>query len=247
MRVLLGLLLLMNSSTALQADTVAVAVAANFSAPMKALGQRFEAQSGHQLRLVFGSSGKMFAQIVHGAPYQVFLSADAQKPQKLIDQNLAIAESRFTYAEGALALWCADERFGPIDADTLGSASFRHLAMANARLAPYGLAAREVLQKLALWPAIKARVVTGENIAQTFQFVATGNAELGFVALSQVLEKDRIKSGSAWRVPTDWHSPIRQDAVLLKRGVGSEAAQQFLDYLQSPEAQALIRGFGYQF
>ncbi|MEW7981019.1 MAG: molybdate ABC transporter substrate-binding protein [Candidatus Sedimenticola endophacoides] len=232
-------------SQPVSADVVRVAVAANFSAPMKALVKEFRQQTGHRVQPVFGSSGKLYAQIMNGAPYQVFLSADTAKPDKLIQQARADSSTRFTYARGALVLWSADESQAQIEPGLIRKAAFRHLALANARLAPYGRAAKEALRNLELWEPLKSKVVTGENISQTYQFVASGNAEFGFIALSQVAEKGRIKKGSGWIVPQDYHTPILQDAVLLNRGKHNPAALALIDFLQSESAKDLIESYGY--
>lgn len=227
------------------AETVNVAVAANFTAPMKAIAAKFQQDTGHHARLAFGSSGKFFAQISHGAPFQVFLSADSQKPAKLEAEGLALAGSRFTYALGSLVLWSADPRQVDPEARVLKSGDFKHLAIANPRLAPYGVAAEETMQKLGVWSSLQSRLVRGENIAQTYQFVASGNAELGFVALSQVMEDGQIRRGSAWRVPAKMHSPIRQDAVILSKGRDNPAARALMAYLKSPAAARIITAYGY--
>ena len=229
----------------LWADTVTAAVAANFTRPMQALADRFEAETGHQLRLSFGSSGQLFAQIQNGAPFDVFLSADQAKPEALIDAGDALADSRFTYAVGALALWSATaNRFRDGEA-LLRSGDFNRLAIANPRLAPYGAAAMDVLDRLGLSEQLADQIVQGQNIAQTHQFVATGNADLGLVALSQIIDNGRVTSGSAWIVPTDYYHPIRQDAVLLNRAKDNTAAQALLAFLRSDTSQALIETYGY--
>jgi molybdate transport system substrate-binding protein len=217
-----------------------VAVAANFAAPAKDLSAAFAAASGHTLTLSNGSTGKFYAQIRSGAPFDVLLSADEETPRRLEAEKRAVAGSRFTYAVGRLALW--DPKNHSLSVERLKEGSFKRLAIANPRLAPYGAAAREALQKLGLWDTVQPKLVQGENIAQTFQFVASGNAELGFVALSQL----RGAGGAHWRVPEGLHAPLRQDAVLLARGAGNAAAAAFLDYLQSASARERIRGYGYQ-
>ncbi|WP_243989414.1 molybdate ABC transporter substrate-binding protein [Thalassolituus sp. C2-1] len=230
------------------AAEVMVAVASNFTAPMKDIAERFQQHSGHQLVMAFGSSGKFTAQIHNGAPFEVFLSADQAKPEALIRAGLASADSRFTYALGRLALWTTSP-----DVDVraqLHSGQFRKLALANPRLAPYGTAAQQTLAALALTDSVAARQVMGENIAQTWQFVASGNAQLGFVALSQVMSGGDIHHGSVWIVPDTLYQPIRQDAVLLKKGElkkgePNPAARAFLAFLQSAEVTELIRGYGY--
>jgi len=229
-----------------QAEVVRVAVASNFSAPMKSIASEFEKDTGHRIELIFGSSGKLYAQIVNGAPFQVFLSADSSKPARLEKEGRALTGSRFTYAQGALVLWSA--RPGLIDeTDTLlVSGQFKRLAIANERLAPYGLAAREVLENIKVWAQVKDKLVMGENIAQTFQFVSTGNADVGFIALSQAIEAGRLQSGSAWIVPPQLHAPIQQDAVLLEKGRDNRGAMALLDYLRSDKAVSLIRSHGYR-
>ncbi|MDQ3271425.1 MAG: molybdate ABC transporter substrate-binding protein [Pseudomonadota bacterium] len=230
---------------ALAAD-VQVAVAANFTAPMKIIAADFEKTTGHRPVLSFGATGKFYAQITNGAPFDVFLAADDATPKKLEQEGAAVSGSRFTYATGKLALWSA--RPGLVDAqgEVLKNGGFSKLAIAAPKLAPYGAAAVETLTRLGLMAALQPKLVTGESIGQAFSFVSTGNAELGFVALSQVLEGGKIKSGSAWIVPEGLHSPIRQDAVLLTKGKHSPAAQQFIDFLKTGNAKAVIRAYGYQ-
>lgn len=226
------------------ADNVSVAVAANFTAPMKQIAADFEKTSGHTATLSFGSSGKFVAQISNGAPFEVFLSADQDKPGALQQQGLSVASSRFTYAEGSLALWSNKTGVDPQAMLTQGD--YRKLAIANPRLAPYGAAALQVLEQLQLTSAATARLVQGDNIAQTWQFAASGNAELAFVALSQVTADGKISQGSAWVVPNHLHDPIKQDAVLLVQGQNNPAATALMSYLQSEAARAVIRSFGYQ-
>ena len=229
-----------------RAGDVQVAVAANFTAPAKLLAAEFEKESGHRAQLAFGGTGKFYAQIRNGAPFEVLLAADDETPARLEKEGIAVAGSRYTYATGRLALWSA--RPGHVDdkGEVLKKAGFRHLAIANPKLAPYGAAAVEALTALGRLDAVQAKFVQGENIAQTHQFVASGNAELGFVALSQVMKDGRISEGSAWIVPTDLHRPIRQDAVLLNKGRGRPAAEAWLGFLKSDKAQAIIRSFGYE-
>ena len=229
------------------ADTVSVAVAANFTAPMQKIAAAFEADTGHKAELSFGATGKFYAQITHGAPFQVLLSADDTTPTRLEREGKAVAHSRFTYAIGTLVLWSAQP--GTVDAkgDVLKSGDFKHLAIANPKLAPYGAAALQVMEKLGVATALQPRLVQGENIAQTFQFVSTGNAQLGFVALSQVMADGKIRSGSAWQVPASLHEPIRQDAVLLMPGKDSAAASALLTYLRGSKARAIIQSYGYSF
>ena len=232
---------------AAHADTVSVAVAANFTAPMQKIAAAFEIDTGHKAELSFGATGKFYAQITHGAPFQVLLSADDTTPARLEREGKAVAHSRFTYAIGTLVLWSAQP--GTVDAkgDVLKSGDFKHLAIANPKLAPYGAAALQVMEKLGVATALQPRLVQGENIAQTFQFVSTGNAQLGFVALSQVMADGKIRSGSAWQVPASLHEPIRQDAVLLMPGKDSAAASALLTYLRGSKARAIIQSYGYSF
>ena len=214
-----------------------VAVASNFSEAIKELADRFEAETGHKVVLIFGSTGKTYAQIVNGAPFDIFLAADIRRPELL--ENEGIARDRFTYAIGKLALWSPKAGYVDTNGEVLEEMNYRHLAIANPDLAPYGVAAQEVLQARGIWDKIGERLVRGENINQTFQFVISGNAELGFVAYSQV--KQWI-AGSWWEVPQALYSPIEQQAVLLRE---SEAARSFLDFIRSDEARETIRRYGY--
>ncbi len=232
-------------SATLQAAEVKVAVAANFTAPMQQIAAQFERDTGHKAQLAFGATGKFYAQIKNGAPFQVFLSADDETPAKLAQDGLAAADSRFTYAIGRLVLWSAKPGYVDAKGEVLKRGGFKHLALANPKTAPYGAAAVECLNHLGLLAQIEPKFVQGENIAQTQQFIGTGNAELGFVALSQVMHDGKIASGSAWLVPTALHAPIRQDAVLLTAGRGNPAAEALLNYLKSDKARAIIRGYGY--
>ncbi|MCQ4274423.1 molybdate ABC transporter substrate-binding protein [Stutzerimonas degradans] len=245
MRHLCSALLLCLSFTA-SADEVQVAVAANFTAPMQKIAEAFARDTGHRAVLAFGATGKFYAQINNGAPFDVLLAADEQTPQRLEDEGQGVAGSRFTYAIGSLVLWSAREGYVDPQGRVLADGDFRHLALANPKTAPYGAAALQTLEKLGLRERLQPRFVQGENIAQTHQFVASGNAELGFIALSQVVEDGRIARGSAWRVPADQHQPIRQDALLLQRGEHNPAARALLDYLRSASAVALIRAYGYE-
>lgn len=242
LRQLVSVTLLCLSLPAL-ADTVQVAVAANFLAPMEAIASQFKAATGHEAVLVSGSTGKLFAQVQNGAPFEVFVSADSKTPKKLVKASLALADTQFTYAKGKLALWSAK-------ADAVKDASalkgdFAHLALANPKTAPYGTAALEVLAKLGLTDAVSGKLVEGENIAQAYQYVASGNAELGFVALSQIYQDGQIRQGSAWVVPTDLYSPLTQDAILLKKGEDNPAASALLTFLKGEQAKAIILQYGY--
>jgi molybdate transport system substrate-binding protein len=219
-----------------------VAVAANFALPLNALGEAFGRQTGHKLVASAGSTGKLYAQIKNGAPFDVFLSADDVAPKRLEDDKLAAPGSRFTYALGRLVLWSPHDGLVDPAGAVLKGDGYRRLAMANPRLAPYGAAAQQVMEKLGVWRAAQGKVVQGENIAQTFQFVASGNADLGFVALAQL---DAAKTGSRWIVPSALHTPIRQDAVVLRRAAANAAAHAFAEYLRGAEARQRIRAFGY--
>lgn len=227
------------------ADTVQVAVAANFTAPMKAIAAVFEKTTGHKAELVIGSTGKFYAQIKSGAPFDVFLSADDDTPARLEQEGLVVKGSRFTYATGKLVLWSANASLVDDKGEVLKKGDFRKLAVANPKVAPYGAAAVETLTKLKLLDAITPKLVQGESIGQAFNFVATGNAELGFVALSQVLEGGKLKSGSAWTVPANLHAPIVQDAVVLTRGKDNKAAAELVALLKSERIKDLIRSYGY--
>lgn len=231
---------------ALRAETVQVAVAANFTAPMKQIASSFEKETGHKVQLSSGATGKFYAQIKSGAPFDVFLSADAETPARLDAEGATVAGSRFTYATGRLVLW--SPRAGAVDArgDVLRANAFRHVAIAAPRLAPYGAAAVQALGRLGLLAAIEPKFVQGESIGQAFGFVASGNAELGFVALSQVYENGQLKSGSGWVVPHDLHSPLRQDAVLLARGKDNPAATALMRYLKTDRVRAMVRAYGYE-
>ena len=227
------------------AETTIVAVASNFSQPMTEIAEAFEKATGHSAKLSFGSSGKFAAQIENGAPFDVFLSADAGKPEKLEKAGLAVKSSRFTYAVGKLVLWSAKPGYVDAQGDILSKGGFTHMALADPKLAPYGEAAIEVLKAKGLFEKVKPLFVLGENISQTRQFISTGNAELGFVALAQVLEGGRIKEGSGWIVPESLHAPIRQDAVMLARGADNTAALALLKFLKSSEARGIIQKYGY--
>ncbi len=227
------------------ADEVQVAVAANFTAPMQRIAAQFEKDTGHKAVLSFGATGKFYAQIVNGAPFEVLLAADDETPARLEKEGQGMAGSRFTYAIGKLVLWSADPNRVDAQGEVLKSGNFRHLAIANPKTAPYGAAAVEALGKLGLLAGLQGRFVQGENISQTQQFVVTGNAELGFVALSQVLKDGKLASGSAWTVPASLYQPIRQDAVLLAKGKDKPAAGALLAYLKGDKARTVIAAFGY--
>ena len=253
-----------------QAAEVQVAVAANFAGPLVKLAASFTAATGHSLKVSAGATGKFYSQIVAGAPFEVLLAADTQTPAKLVKQGLAVAGSNFTYASGRLVLWSAQPGYVDDQGAVLASAKFAHLAIANPKIAPYGQAAMEVLKARGLVEALTPKLVTGETIAQTFQFIATGNAELGFVALSQVIgvrspragqrslggsapeapgrsasSASQPAIGSYWLVPATLHGEIKQDGVLLKTGMRNPAAVALLSYLKSDAAKDVIRSYGY--
>jgi molybdate transport system substrate-binding protein len=232
---------------ALAASPVTVAVASNFGTTAKALAKQFTANSDLEINVTTGSSGKFYAQIENGAPFDLFLSADAERPEQLEQNGLAVADTRFTYAIGKLVLFSADPQLKDQDCKAaLSAGKFRHLAIANPKVAPYGAASVAVLAGMGLAPqALAGRLVQGENIAQALQFVATGSAELGFIALSQMKGKDAPAATCRWDVPTDLHAPIVQQGVLLKRAANNRTARNFLKYLHSEAARALIREDGY--
>ncbi len=243
LRHILFLLTLLTASGA-QAEQIYVAVASNFTAPMTQLAELFEQETGHQVHLSSGSSGKLFAQIKHGAPFQLFFSADQTKPETLEALGLTIPGSRFTYAIGTLALWTPQAGL-EVTSETLKTTPFNHLALANPKIAPYGSAAIVVLDQLNLIGKTQRRWVMGENINQTYQFVSTGNAEFGFVSLSQILFNGRVLAGSVWVVPQHMYPEIRQDAVLLKPAAETPAAQDFVAFIRSAEGAGVIQQYGY--
>ena len=230
-----------------QAAEVSVAVAANFTAPMQKIAAAFEQDSGHKARLAFGSTGRFYAQIQQGAPFQLLLAADDETPAKLEREGLGVAGSRFTYAIGRLVLWSPQPGLVDEQGLVLRQGRFDKLALADPKLAPYGAAAIESLTRLGLLQQLQAKIVLGENIAQAYQFVASGNAQLGLLALSQVYADGQLRTGSAWILPARLHRPIRQDALLLTPGKGNPAATALLRYLQGDKARAIIRAHGYEF
>lgn len=223
-----------------RADEIKVAVAANFTEPAKQIAALFKTKTGHDAVLSFGASGQFYTQITQDAPFVILLSADDERPKKLVADGLAVADSRFTYAVGKLVLWSKTEGYVKGE-ETLKADAFNKVSIANPAAAPYGAAAIETLKALKLYDTLQAKIVQGNSIAQAFQFVDTGNAELGFVAFSQVINA----GGSRWLVPQALYTPILQDAVLLKKGADSAAAKAFLDFLKGPEAHAVIEKFGY--
>lgn len=246
MKRLACLIAVLTVTGAAHAGEVQVAVAANFAGPMEKLAAEFARDTGHKAIVASGATGKFYAQIRNGAPFEVLLSADDETPAKLEKENHVVAGSRFTYATGRLVLWSAKDGVVDNGANVLKTGSFKHLSIANPKTAPYGAAAVSTLARLGLTDTVQARIVQGENIAQAWQFVSTGNAELGFVAQSQVWRDGKFTSGSGWIVPSSMHAPIRQDAALLTKGKDNEAARALLDYLRSDKAKAVIRAYGYE-
>jgi molybdate transport system substrate-binding protein len=235
---------LIGVATTAHADEISVAVAANFTAPMKQIAAEFEKDTGHKVVASFGSTGKFYAQIKNGAPFEVLLTADDETPTKLIKENAAVAGSQFTYAIGKLVLWSA--KAGVVDGtgEVLKKGSFAHIALADPKLAPYGAAATETMKAMGVYDSLQPKIVTAENIAQAHQFISSGNSELGFVALSQVLKEGKIE-GSYWLVPANLYKSIRQDALILEKGKGKPAADALMNYLKADKAKAIITSFGY--
>ena len=238
-------LLALSAASLASADEVQVAVAANFTAPIQKIAPDFEKDTGHKIVPAFGSTGKFYAQIKNGAPFEVLLAADDETPSKLIKEDGAVPGSQFTYAVGKLVLWSAKPGLVDSDGAVLKAGTFEHLSLANPKLAPYGAAGIETLKALGVYEATQAKIVTADNIGQAYQFVSSGNAQLGFVALSQVLKDGKIE-GSAWIVPAKYYTSIRQDAVILANGKGKPAAEALLKYLKGEKAKAVIKSFGYE-
>jgi molybdate transport system substrate-binding protein len=227
------------------ADEVSVAVAANFTAPMKLIAAKFENETGHKVVASFGSTGRFYAQIKNAAPFEVLLAADDETPTRLIKEGAAKAGTQFTYAIGKLVLWSAKAAVVDGAGEVLKNGGFDHIALADPKLAPYGAAAVETMKALGVHDALQAKIVTAENITQAHQFISTGNAALGFVALSQVLKNGRIE-GSTWLVPANLYTQIRQDAVLLDKGKGKPAAEALVSFLKTDKAKSVIKSFGYE-
>jgi molybdate transport system substrate-binding protein len=238
----LSAVLLLLGSVPARAASVPLAVAANFTGPAKVLAAKFQQETGNTVVLSFGASGQFFTQITQGAPFEVFLSADAARPQALVAKGLGVSGTSFTYAIGKLVLWSATPGLVDDQGKVLSTGKFNHIAIADPKSAPYGAAAVQTLKALGVYDAVSLKIVTGESINQAYQFTASGNAELGFVALSQVIKDDK---GSQWLVPQTLYKPITQDAVLLKPGANDAAAKAFLAYLKTPEALGIIRSYGY--
>lgn len=229
-----------------RADEIPVAVAANFTAPMQKIAADFEKDTGHKPVLSFGATGKFYAQIKGGAPFEILLAADDETPTKLVKEDAAVAGSQFTYAIGKLVLWSAKPAIVDANGEVLKKGGFDHLALANPKLAPYGAAGVQAMKALGAYDALQSKLVLGDSISQAYQYVATGNALLGFVALSQVSKDGRIE-GSAWIVPQKYYDPIRQDAVVLAKGKDKAGVLALMKYLRSDKAKAVIKSYGYEF
>ncbi len=228
------------------AGEVQVAVAANFTKPMEKIAEDFFKATDHKAVLSFGATGKFVEQIKQGAPFEVLLAADQKNPIKLENEQLAVPKSRYTYAIGKLVLWSAKPDLVDDKGNVLKTGGFEHIAIADPKTAPYGKAAMNVMEKLGALDALKPKMVQGESIAQAKEFVSSGNAELGFVALSQVIKDGKIAEGSGWMVPQDLYAPLYQDAILLKTGENNAAAKALMDYLKTEPAQAVIKAYGYE-
>lgn len=245
-RFLLSLVLMFPlAATPALADQVLVAVAANFVPPFREAAMEFEKATGHNVRVASGSSAAFFAQIKNGAPFDVFFSADDERPKLLEDEGLGVKGSRFTYAIGRLVLWSPDLNLVKGE-DTLHSDNFKHLAIANPKTAPYGVSAMQAMQKLGVWERLQSRIVMGENLGQTMGFIESGNAELGFLALSQVKDPKIAGKGSYWDVPNNLHEPIRQDVILLTNGKDNPAAKALMEFIRGPQAKVIVERYGYE-
>lgn len=227
------------------AEQALVAVAANFVPPFREIAMAFETTTGHTIRVVAGSSGNFHSQIKNGAPFEVFLSADTERPKLLEDEGLGVKDSRFTYAIGRLVLWSPNPDLIKGE-ETLRSKHFKRLAIANPKTAPYGVAAMQVMQKLELWDSLQPHIVMGESLGQTMGFIESGNAQLGFVALSQVLDPKIREQGSRWNVPNNLHEPIKQDVVLLTKGKDNSAAKALMEFMGGSQARTIIERYGYE-
>jgi molybdate transport system substrate-binding protein len=227
------------------AEQVLVAVAANFVPPFREVAMEFEKATGHNVRVASGSSGNFYTQIKNGAPFDIFLSADNERPKLLENEGLGVKGSRFTYAIGRLVLWSPDPDLVKGE-DTLRSEKFKHLAIANPKTAPYGIAAMQAMQKLGVWESMQPRIVLGENLGQTMGFIESGNAELGFLALSQVMDPKIKGKGGRWDVPVNLHEPIQQDVVLLTKGKDNPAAKSLMEFMGGLQAMAIIERYGYE-
>lgn len=241
---LFAFLALMLVSMQCNAEVVRVAVAANFTDAARSLATVFKKTTGHDLKISYGSTGKLYAQIEHGAPYDIFMAADTERPAKVIKQGLAVPDSLFVYARGKLVLWSAQPDLFDNGEVFLRSGKFKHLAIANPKTAPYGLAAKQVMQNTGLWDELQDKLVRGDSIAQVFQFVATENSEIGLVAYSQV-RGWKGEPGSTWEIPAKLYQPIDQAAVLLTRAESNPTAHAFMDFMKSDAANKIITSFGY--
>lgn len=244
-RFLLSLVLCSCAVTPALAEQVLVAVAANFVPPFREVAMEFEKATGHTIQVASGSSGNFYAQIKNGAPFDVFFSADAERPKLLEDEGLGVKGSRFTYAIGRLVLWSPDPNLVKGE-NTFRSERFKHLAIANPKTAPYGVAAMQAMQKLGVWETVQPRLVLGESLGQTIGFIESGNAELGFLALSQVMDPKIKGKGGRWEVPSNLHEPIQQDVVLLAKGKENPAAKALMEFMAGPQATAIIERYGYE-
>ena len=241
----LAVALVLCAAVLARAEDISVAVAANFTAPMQQIAAEFEKATGHKARLTFGSTGKFYAQIKEGAPFQLLLAADDETPARLVREGEGVAGSQFTYAVGKLVLWSARPGFVDDKGEVLKSGKFEHLSIANPKLAPYGMAATETLKALGVADVVQSRIVMAENITQAQQYVVSGNAELGFVAFSQIHKDGKLMDGSYWLVPARYYSPIRQDAVILAKGKGNAAVEALAGFLKSDAATKIIKSYGY--
>jgi len=244
-RFLLFLVFFSLAVTPALAEQALVAVAANFVPPFREVAIEFEKTTGHTVQVASGSSGNFYTQIKNGAPFDVFFSADNERPKLLEEEGLGVKGSRFTYAIGCLVLWSPDPNLVKGE-DTLRSENFKHLAIANPKTAPYGVAAMQAMQKLGVWESVQPRLVLGENLGQTIGFIESGNAELGFLALSQVLDPKMKGKGGRWDVPITLHEPIQQDVVLLAKGKDNPAAKALMEFMSGPQATAIIERYGYE-
>ena len=225
-----------------QAGEIRIAVASNFTNTIKTLSKHYEDKTGHKVILIFGATGKHYAQIKNGAPFDIFFAADSKRPKLLENEGLIFESQRFTYALGKLVLWSPKDNFTDSQAKVLEKGDFYHIALANPKLAPYGRAAYEVLKKNHLWELLKTKAVRGENIGQTFQFVKSGNAELGFVALAQIKHLNEDEKGSFWNIPESLYNPIKQQVVLLNN---NPIAKDFMTFIKTDTAREIIKSFGY--
>ena len=240
-----GWLLMLLVPTMIHAETVKVAVAANFLKTIETLGQNFEKQTGNAIKVSAGPTGKLYAQIENGAPFDIFFAADQKSTKKLEDDGKIKQGSRIIYAQGRLLLWMPNIPAGVEATEVLKKGNFKHIALANPKAAPYGVAAEQTLEKLGLLDSLRSKFVMGENIGQTYQFVATGNAQLGFVAHSYTVDPKHVNTGSYWLVPLSYHASLDQDVVILKKAEHSQVVQSFIDYVKSAEGKKIIEASGY--